>query len=197
MTEVTRRMAQALVCAAILAAAGIPSAQSQEGRSPEAQTPSDQRPDNEGKPMAGKLAPELAAEARQVLVDWLECEECTDGQLERVVELGSILTPSLAITLREGPSPASRELLRRELNKRYEELVAYRKTHPERVALSDRRSFVQQYMDNFEALYRVRAARGLAAIGTPAARRALAQAAQGEYRADVQQVIKESLERMR
>lgn len=144
-----------------------------------------------------QLPPEVAATAREAMVEWLECEECTEGQLEAVLEFGSILTPSLAATLREGPSQASRELLRRELNRRYDELVAYQKAHPERIALSSRDTFVRQYMENFDALYRVRAARALAAIGTPGARRALEEASRRDFRSDVRAVLEESLKQVR
>lgn len=151
----------------------------------------------EGETKRPELPPEVAGAAREALIEWLECEECTEGQLESVVEFGNILTPSLAATLREGPAPASRELLRRALDRRYDELLAYRKAHPERIALSDRDTFVGQYMENFDALYRVRAARALAAIGTPEARRALEEASRGDFRSDVRTVLEESLKKVR
>src|SRR5947209_11444713 len=54
-------------------------------------------------------APTAAEDARRVIVAWLECEECGDGELAAVVKLGEAAVPSLVAPLRDGPAPARRE----------------------------------------------------------------------------------------
>ena len=82
------------------------------------------------KPTGTQLNPEQAELARVALVDWLECEECTENQLKNVMKFDKQLQPMLVSTLNKGVSPASSELYRRELEKRYDELVKYSATHP-------------------------------------------------------------------
>ena len=139
------------------------------------------------------LTPEKAAEARRIIVAWLECEECTDGELEAVVKLGVVAVPSLAASLREGPSPASRELLRRHLITSYQKLKKYEATHPEAKVPMGQAEYVKTYMDNYLALYQVRAATALAAIGGSDAKRALEKALKAPVRNDVRAAIIDSL----
>src|SRR5512134_3649634 len=66
--------------------------------------------------------PERAAEIRSIIVAWLECDECSEGELAAVVKLGQAAVPSLAANLRDGPSPARREQLRRHLEESHARL---------------------------------------------------------------------------
>ncbi len=50
------------------------------------------------------LTPARATQVRRTISTWLESEECMEGALEAVVELGEVAVPSLATVLREGPS---------------------------------------------------------------------------------------------
>src|SRR5262245_53778408 len=52
------------------------------------------------------------AGARRAMVAYFDCDECTDGELSALVAFGPAIVPSLAATLRRGPSPSSREILR-------------------------------------------------------------------------------------
>lgn len=129
-------------------------------------------------PTAGEkpATSEQTAEVRRIIVTWLECEECTAGELEAVVKLGTVAVPALAEVLHGGPSQASRELLRRHLITTYRELKKYETTHPEaKVAMSEE-EYVKTYSDSHIALYQVRAAMALGAIGGPDAKRALGEA---------------------
>ena len=141
-----------------------------------------------------ELSPEEAAEARRTIVAWLECEECTDGELEAVVALGEVAVPSLAASLQEGPAPASLELVRRQLIANYAALTEYAKTHREAATPLSEEEYVETYLGNYVALCRIRSAMGLAEIGGPEARAALEEALRADYRDDVQAAVKESLE---
>jgi hypothetical protein len=144
----------------------------------------------------GKLSPEEAAEARRTIVAWLECEECTDGELEAVVTLGKVAVPSLVASLQKGPAPASLELVRRQLAANYKAIVEYARTHPEAKIPMSEETYVKTYLDNYIALYRIRSAESLAEIGGPEAKRALEEALAANYRDDVRTVVKESLEKL-
>lgn len=135
-------------------------------------------------------------EIRTRLVEWLECEECTEGELEALTAFGREVVPMLAKTLVQGPAPASRELLRRDLVRRYHELQRYAATHPEE-GLGDltESEFVDLYLGNYVALYRVRAAQALGAIGGPEAERTLQSALQMELRKDVAAAVREAAAR--
>ena len=139
------------------------------------------------------LSPDQAAEARRIIVAWLECEECESGELEAVVRLGKVAVPTLAATLRGGPSPASRERLRRHLVSTYGRLRKEGETHREMSVAQSEEAYVKTYMDNYVALYQVRSAQALAAIGGDEARSALEAAGQAPLREDVAVAVKESL----
>jgi hypothetical protein len=134
------------------------------------------------------LPPERAAEVRTTVIAWLECEECTEGELEAVVKLGQAAVPTLAASLRDGPSPARREQLRRHLEESHARLKDRSRTSAA--------VYVHRYTDNLEALYRVRAARALGVIGGRAARQALEGAEGQRYRDDVQRSIEAALARL-
>jgi hypothetical protein len=131
--------------------------------------------------------------ARVAMVDWLECEECEEGQLENVLKYRAQLEPLLISTLHKGVAPANRELYKRELEKRYDELVAYSKTHPQGKPTSSKEEFVNLYLDNLTAQYQTRAAQALAAIGGDKSRQALQTALAEQKREDVKAVINQAL----
>lgn len=145
-------------------------------------------------PPTPELTPEEALAARETIVDWLECDECRDGQLAAAVELGEVAVPVLAAALEAGPSPASVELLRYRLGETWDTQSRYAETHPEAKLASGRDEYIQGYVDNFTAQYQVRAATALGRIGTPSARSALeAQSRQTAARTDVQEAVRTAL----
>jgi len=139
------------------------------------------------------LSPAEASAARHTIMAWLECEECEEGELEGVVRLGRVAVATLGATLNQGPSPASREELRLHLVDTYQKLSEYARSHPEATMSMAEDEYVRTYMDNYVALYRVRSAQALAAIGGPEARRHLQRASEQELRADVKSVVAESI----
>ena len=149
------------------------------------------------KPTPPELTPEQSDAATQAMVEWFECEECEQGELKAVTEYGQAVVPVLSATVAEGASPASVELVRRELEKRYDELVAYQKTHPEVKLGSTKEEFVELYVGNFNAQYRTRAAQALGEIGGDEAERALESALAKVAREDERNSIKAALENLR
>lgn len=145
---------------------------------------------------APQLSPDAAADARRKIVAWLECEECESGELEAVVKLGETAVPTLSATLRDGPSPAARERLRLHLVETYRQLKTQAATRAEAKVDMTEEQYVKTYMDNYVALYRVRSAQALAAIGGPRARQALETAKGYDLRPDVRDAVNASLQKV-
>ena len=114
---------------------------------------------------------------RQVLLAWLDCEECVDGELDALRGLGPRAVDTLAGALHRGPSPASQALLRHELGERHAAIAA-RAARDDAPLPVDRETYLAHQLSNRDALYRLRAVQGLHAIGGRAARDAL-RAAEG------------------
>jgi hypothetical protein len=144
----------------------------------------------------GPLTPQQAAQNRHAIVNYMECEECDDGELEAVVKLGTLAIPTLVAILREGPSPSQIEMLRRHLTTTYRELKAYELTHPDAAVPGTEEQYVKTYLSNYVARYQIRAARALGKIGGPEARRALEEASLAPLRDDVRNVVKAALDRL-
>jgi hypothetical protein len=189
-----KRMALALVLSVVcLLSPGCRKADPGQGQGP-GPTPA---PDVPSGVDPSRLTSDQKAEARRTIIAWLECEECTEGQLEAVVKLGAAAVPSLAASLREGPSQASREVYRRNLAATYRELKDYERTHPEAHVTMSEEEYVRTYMENYVALHQTRSATALGAIGGPEARRALEEASRAQFRDDVMHAVQTSLGKMR
>ena len=143
-----------------------------------------------------KLAPEQAADVRRTIVLWLECEECIDGELAAVAELGAAAIPTLSAVLREGPSPASRESARRKLGRSYQQLREYAISHPEVEVPMDEEEYITTFLGNYVALHRIRAAQALGAIGGPYGKDAL-ERAPGDLREDAMAAVGVALDSLR
>lgn len=128
------------------------------------------------------------SEASRAIISLLECEECTDGELEAVKRLGETAVPILVAYLRNGPSPPNLEKQKEHLIKRYEQVKAYGNSHALTFEIS-KKDYVRTYVENYKALYQIRSAQALSAIGGPDARRALREASQLPLREDVKTVV--------
>ena len=142
---------------------------------------------------ATELTPEQSLELRKAVITWLECEECTDGELERLLKYGEAAVPTLAAVLDRGASPASLEKYRLHLESSYRNLVEYSRTHDEVKIEQGEDEYVKQYLENYQAHYAVRSAQALAKLGGAGARRSLEAASQRKMREDVNRVIQDSL----
>jgi hypothetical protein len=140
-----------------------------------------------------RMSKQEAVRAAQALANWLDCEKCEHGELEAVTRYGQAIVPSLIAALNQGPSPATREILRGELEARYEQLVEQRKKNPNAPITASKEQFVELYLGNFDVQHRVRAAQALAVIGGNRARAALEAAANQAQRDDVRATMRDSL----
>jgi len=114
--------------------------------------------------------------AAGIVERWLECQECSAGELEAAVRLGQSAVISLAPSLVDGPLPAKRQSYEKYLRKMFADMKAYEKTHPKSVVPYSEDEFVRRDLAKYVNLYRVRAARALGEIGGPDAASALDRA---------------------
>jgi len=139
------------------------------------------------------------------VIEWLECQECIEGELDALRDRAgqgrfrNAAIGELAEVLRQGPPPRRMSQMERSLLEDYAGLVKYAQTHPEAKPASSRDEFVQRFLSNFRASYRIRAALGLAEIGGQEAREVLQEAARtpSKYRKDVQRVIGQAVATVR
>ncbi len=133
------------------------------------------------------LTPEQQAAARQALIAWFECVECTDGELKALTNFGPAVEGALIATLRDGLSPAKRAQVEQDL------LASYNQSSP-----MERDRYVSIYLSNKDARYRSRAAEALAQLASPNAAAALDRAvADSSLRADVRMAAGRALARLR
>lgn len=131
--------------------------------------------------------------AASALSAWYECQDCGAAELKAVTAYGERVVPSLAAALKEGPSPARRERLRNSLGAAYDQMAAQAQRYPERKLPDSRSDYIERYVGNVDAQYRIRAAQALATIGGRQARSALEAAVGGSQRGDVRKAIERSL----
>jgi hypothetical protein len=114
---------------------------------------------------------------------WLLCEECTEGELKRVVALDDRAVPALAEALR-GPSDSGRN------NMRVQTAAVHARIGLPAIAEQE---YSNHYESNYIATYQLRAIRALAAIATKQAHAALvaglAQDSTSRFRADVRRAL--------
>jgi hypothetical protein len=132
----------------------------------------------------------------RVLQAWLTCEECSDGELDAVVKLGSAAVPRLAEALRAGPPQLVLDETRKRLTATHQSMVDYARTHADAAVPMSERDYVDRHTENFIALYQKRAATGLGAIGGPDAKRELTDALARPMRPEVLAAIREALQRL-
>ena len=143
------------------------------------------------------LSPEAAASARRTIMSWLECEECTEGQLDSVLTLGAVAVPSLSAALLQGPSPARLAEHKRDLSESYQQQRQYSRSHPAAAPRMSETEHLAVYTRNLLALYRVRAAIALERIGGPEAAEALTKALSLQLRDDERRVVQAASKRVR
>lgn len=135
-----------------------------------------------------------SAEATARIGAWLGCDECGEGQLAAVVELGGTAVPSLVATLRDGLSPAHRAEIERQLRARYAARVARGVAVPGEGPALDEAAWVAQQIAARDALHRSRAATALGRIGTKDALDALRAALAAPQRPSVEAAVRAALD---
>jgi hypothetical protein len=120
------------------------------------------------------LTPDEATQVRRLIQTWLECSVCdyddSSPELRSVIERGGAAIEPLRTALLEGPSAGDLELLRAHLRTTYKKLKDSAITPGELPISRTQESFVEMYVDNYVASYKIRAAQALGAIGAAQAR---------------------------
>ena len=101
---------------------------------------------------------------------YLNCEDCLDGELDAVLELGDRANPILIDNLVSGPSPETLQSVERGLRESYNQMAEYAKIQEDRT-LRPRQSqdeFVRTFLDNLAAQYQTRSVNAIALIGDEA-----------------------------
>lgn len=104
-------------------------------------------------------------DALRIIMDYLQCEECENGELEKVVKLGTVAVPILISTMRNGPAPAKLMEHEEHLKSAYNEMVEYEKTHPDSKVTVSQEEYLKIYESNFKALFQIRSIEALVLIG--------------------------------
>jgi hypothetical protein len=140
------------------------------------------------------LSPQETTNARNIILAWLECGECTDADLQAVIKLGPVAVPTLAAVLKYGPSPERLQRIRQKLSEDYANTQQYLKDRPESSALKlSNAQYVERGVRNVVTKYKVGAAIALGKIGGNDARNALNAALAGEKSNTITKTIKEAL----
>lgn len=123
-------------------------------------------------------------DVRAVIDPWLLCQECTDGELDSLTALGKLVpetVESLSTDLLAGPAPTRLANIKQQLEESFSEDTAYENSNGGTPRMSSA-DYVQLYAGNYVAVYRARAAVGLAGIGGGRAGAALDSAIAGQVR---------------
>ena len=84
--------------------------------------------------------------------------------------------------------------MREHLITTYKKLKVYEKTHPEaKISMTQEQQYVKTYLENYDALYRVRSATALRTLGGPQSREALERASKLPLREDTKQAVLQNL----
>lgn len=136
-----------------------------------------------------------AAEVMRTVLKWLECEECIDGELKAVIRLSNIAVPPLSTALREGASPSSLEIYRRELEVSYTRMANYLSSNTKRKLALTRDEYIALHRGNYIRLYQIRALTALSMIGGTTATAALEFALQAPLPSEIVIRVQEALAR--
>ncbi len=137
---------------------------------------------------------QMAAVMRTVL-NWLECEECIDGELTAVLQWHSIAVPPLSVALRDGPSPSSRQTYTNELNAHYARMANYHGSNPNNQLTLTLDEYRALHLENYVRLYRIRALTALSMIGGTTATAALEDALHAPFPEEIEIRVREALTR--
>jgi hypothetical protein len=121
---------------------------------------------------------------RDLILYWLQCEECTEGELDSVLALAHdnpAAVDTLAEDLLGGPSTGRRNNIEEQFGRLFDEDAANAAFEGSSAPVS-RTAYVEHYLDNFVNLYRARAALALGYFGDPHALAVLDSAANGVVR---------------
>lgn len=99
---------------------------------------------------------------REVISPWLLCADCTQGELDRIVQTGPRLIPYLVTALQDGPTQTADSLARRRAIESGIRAANYRaKRSLPLIPPGDSSELVENQMEGFNLTYRLRAAQAL------------------------------------
>ena len=171
------------VMIAVLVALGSSAASCTAQQAPPAQPATPARP-----------ATPAALDVQRTIVNWLECEECNEGELKAVIALGDRAVGPLGEYLRSGPPQQSIDQLTQHLIATYQEKVAIARAPGPSAPPMTQDQTVALYVGNYVRLYKTRAASALGAIGGANARAQLTQS-QSQQDTDVANAVQKALAR--
>lgn len=135
-------------------------------------------------------------QASEKVAIWLHCEECTDGEIDSVMALGASAIAHLETALLAGPPDSLRAYLRTRSEAAFQMLRQYASSHGVQSMPVTEGAYTGHFVDNYVALYQIRAAYALGRLGGVDAQLALNMAtdsaAAGVYRSDVASAIDEA-----
>ena len=141
---------------------------------------------------AAPPAPAPTTDAR--IINWLDCVECSNQELDVLARQGDAIVPALQQVLLNGPSQDRLDAKRRSLESGYRSMKQYEQRRPDRAVPLTEQQYIALYQEKFVLLNRTRAARALGVINSPEARRVLVQALQAnpqpELRRDLERALK-------
>lgn len=96
----------------------------------------------------------------EIIERWLECDDCLDGELEAVVQLGDDVLPILLEYLDVGPREETLKLLDASLQQSYAELSEYAEKKKDRTLIprQSQEEYVTFFKDNIFSQYQTRSA---------------------------------------
>jgi len=126
---------------------------------------------------------------QQAIDAWLTCIECRDGEWAALEGIAAAkhdaLLAALFKALHTGPSAIAFDNISAQARAAYREVATYRSDHGlAAIASPTEADFAAHYAENFNALYRKRAAYASAVFGRKAAADTLAAAVQDSFRID-------------
>jgi len=129
------------------------------------------------------------AAAQAALVAWLDCVECTDGELKKLLPHAALVGPALGTILVQGPSPAEKARTEDRLHAQWRALSPKARVYSEK-------EYVEIFSAKAAARYQVKAAQALALFAAPAYDRYLLEASSNKkLNPAVQQAVVDALEK--
>lgn len=126
--------------------------------------------------------------AQAALLAWLECMECTDGELEKLVPHTALVGPALSDILLHGPSPSQKARIEDQLRADWKSLSPKARVYSEK-------EYVEVFSQNTEVQYQIKAIQAFARFAKPQYDEALLDASKNpRLRPEVMQALRAALE---
>lgn len=142
------------------------------------------------------LTPKQYIDLSHTIIQYMECDDCEDGELDSLLKWNQLAIPSLSSILKSGPSPSQMERYRQFLIRSYKEMHTYAVTHPENKMTLDSTAYINKMMENYVVQYQCKAALSLGLIGGADAKKALIEFTAKNYREEVIREVEKAKKRL-